>query len=74
MKIRVGAQVHPQQASYAQMRDAWLRVEEMGADTLYTWDHFYPLYGDPDGRHLECWTLLAAMPEVGPELGPGLQR
>jgi probable F420-dependent oxidoreductase len=64
MKVRVGAQLHPQQASYAQMRDAWLRVEEMGADTLFNWDHFYPLYGDPDGKHFECWTLLAAMAEV----------
>ena len=64
MTVRVGAQLHPQQASYAQMRDAWLRVEEMGADTLYNWDHFYPLYGDPDGKHFECWTLLGAMAEV----------
>jgi probable F420-dependent oxidoreductase len=46
------------------MRDAWLRVEEMGADTLFNWDHFYPLYGEPEGRHFECWTLLAAMAEV----------
>ena len=30
MEVRVGAQIHPQQASYAQMRDAWLRVEKMG--------------------------------------------
>jgi hypothetical protein len=36
----------PQQASYAQLRDAWLRVEEMEADTLFNWDHFFPLYGD----------------------------
>jgi probable F420-dependent oxidoreductase len=46
------------------MRDAWLRVEEMGADTLFTWDHFFPLYGDPDGKHFECWTFLGAMAEV----------
>ena len=64
MTVRVGAQIQPQHASYAQMRDAWLRVEEMGADTLYNWDHFYPLSGDPDGKHFECWTLLAAMAEV----------
>ena len=64
MTVRVGAQLHPQHASYAQMRDAWLRVEDMGADTLYNWDHFYPLYGDPDGEHFECWTLLGAMAEV----------
>ena len=64
MTVRVGAQIHPQQASYARMRDAWLRVEEMGADTLFNWDHFFPLYGDPDGEHFECWTLLAAMAEA----------
>src|ERR687896_805838 len=64
MAVRVGAQIHPQQASYAQMRDAWLRVEEMGADTLFNWDHFFPLYGDPDGEHFEGWTLLAAMAEA----------
>jgi hypothetical protein len=28
MTVRVGAQLHPQQASYAQMRDAWLRIED----------------------------------------------
>jgi hypothetical protein len=33
--VRVGAQIQPQHASYGQMYDAWLRVEEMGADTLF---------------------------------------
>ena len=60
-KIRVGVQIQPQNATYAQMRDAWHAVEEAGADTLFNWDHFYPLYGDPDAAHLECYTLLAAM-------------
>jgi probable F420-dependent oxidoreductase len=64
MEVRVGAQIQPQHASYAQMRDAWLRVEELGADTLFNWDHFYPLNGDPDGQHFECWSLLAAMAEA----------
>ena len=64
MTVRVGAQIQPQHAGYAQMRDAWLRVEEMGADTLFNWDHFFPLYGEPEGKHFECWTLLAAMAEV----------
>jgi hypothetical protein len=40
MEVGVGAQIHPQQASCSQMRDAWFRVEEMGADTLFNWDHF----------------------------------
>ena len=64
MTVRVGVQLHPQHASYAEMRDAWLRAEEMGVDTVFTWDHFYPLYGDPEGKHFECWTFLGAMAEV----------
>lgn len=64
MPIRVGIQIQPQHATYPQMRDAWRRVDESGADTLFNWDHFYPLSGEPDGLHLECWTLLAAMAEV----------
>ncbi len=63
-EIRVGVQVHPQQASYAQNRDTWERAEELGADVVFNWDHFFPLYGDPDGKHFECWSLLAAMAEV----------
>src|SRR5438046_3569757 len=33
----------------------------MGADTIWNWDHFFPLYGDPQGNHFEGWTLLSAM-------------
>ncbi len=62
--IRVGVQVEPQHVTYAQMRDVWRRIEEMGADALYNWDHFFPLSGDPDGLHYECWTALGSMAEV----------
>jgi probable F420-dependent oxidoreductase len=30
-------------------------------DSIWVWDHFYPLYGDPDATHFEAYTLLAAM-------------
>jgi len=46
------------------MRDAWRRAEALGADTLFTWDHFFPLSGEPDGLHFEGWSLLAAMAEA----------
>jgi probable F420-dependent oxidoreductase len=61
--IRVGVQLQPQQGTLKRMREAWLRVEEMGADTVFNWDHFHPLYGDPDGPHFESWTVQAAMAE-----------
>lgn len=63
-QIRVGVSVRPQHTTYARMRDAWLAAEEAGADTIFVWDHFFPLFGDPAGSHFECWTLLAAMAEV----------
>lgn len=63
-RLRAGIQVRPQHTTYRSMRDCWRRAEEMGVDTLYTWDHFFPLQGDPQGSHFECWSLLAAMAEV----------
>ncbi|MDP9257012.1 MAG: LLM class F420-dependent oxidoreductase [Actinomycetota bacterium] len=62
--LRIGLRVAPQHCTYKQMRDTWLRAEEEGADTLFTWDHFFPLFGDPEGAHFECWSLLAAMAEA----------
>lgn len=62
--IRVGIQITQQHATYAQIRDAWKAVDASGADTLFNWDHFYPLSGDPDGTHLDNWTALGAMAEV----------
>jgi probable F420-dependent oxidoreductase len=62
--IRIAAQLHPQHGTWAGLRAAVLRAEAMGYDIAYTWDHFYPLYGDRDGTHLECWTTLAAWAEA----------
>ncbi len=64
MAIRIGAQIQPQHTSYQAMRDAWLRCEELGVDTLWTWDHLLPLFGDRDGTSFEGWTTLAVMAEV----------
>ncbi|MCC6626944.1 MAG: LLM class F420-dependent oxidoreductase [Chloroflexi bacterium] len=63
-RLRVGVQVRPQHTTYGSMRDCWRRCEDLGVDVLYTWDHFFPLSGDPNGPHFECWSLLAAMAEV----------
>ena len=62
--IRIGVQIQPQHApDYSLIRDAVLRAEDLGVDIIFNWDHFYPLYGDPDGAHFECWTMLGAWAE-----------
>jgi len=59
--MKIGVQLHPQATSLQEMRQAWRAADAMGVDSIWTWDHFYPLYGDPDASHFECYTLLAAM-------------
>ena len=61
--IRIGVQLQPQHADYSQIRDAVLRAEDKGVDVVFNWDHFYPLSGEPEGKHFECWTMLAAWAE-----------
>ena len=61
--VRVGVQLQPQHADYADLRRAVDAAEEAGVDVIFTWDHFFPLGGDPDGKHFECWTMLAAWAE-----------
>jgi probable F420-dependent oxidoreductase len=64
MPVRIGVQIQPQHGEFARMQRAWVEAEEAGADTLYTWDHFFPLSGEPEGRHYEGTTSLAAMAAV----------
>ncbi|MCE5291666.1 MAG: LLM class F420-dependent oxidoreductase [Nocardiaceae bacterium] len=62
--IRIGVQLHPQHApNYGLIRDAVRRCEDLGVDVVFNWDHFFPLYGDKEGAHFECWTMLGAIAE-----------
>lgn len=67
-RIRIAVQLQPQHAGYDAIRSAAQRADEAGADIIYNWDHFYPLFGgEPDpnaGPHFECWTMLASLAEV----------
>jgi probable F420-dependent oxidoreductase len=61
--VRIGVQLQPQHSDYAGLRSAVAAIEESGVDILFNWDHFFPLSGDPDGLHYECYTTLAAWAE-----------
>jgi probable F420-dependent oxidoreductase len=59
--ITVGVQLHPQATTVDRLRRAWREADELGADSVWVWDHFYPLYGDPEAAHFEAYTLLSSL-------------
>jgi len=60
-RFKVGAVIHQQHCSLDDIRAAWRAAEALGVDSLWNWDHFFTMDGDPDGLHYEGLTLLAAM-------------
>jgi alkanesulfonate monooxygenase SsuD/methylene tetrahydromethanopterin reductase-like flavin-dependent oxidoreductase (luciferase family) len=62
--VRIGAQIWPQTASWPVMRDAVVRADRNGFDSLWTWDHLMAIVGPWEGPNLEGWTALAAWASV----------
>lgn len=59
--IRFGLQTPPQHTSWEAMRDTWRLIDELGYDTIWTFDHFFPILSDPTGPCFEGWIALAAL-------------
>ncbi|MGH2500041.1 MAG: TIGR03560 family F420-dependent LLM class oxidoreductase [Candidatus Limnocylindria bacterium] len=55
-----GINLPAQHTAWPAIRDAARLVDELGFDSLWTWDHFVPLSGDLEGPIFEAWQLLAA--------------
>jgi len=64
VRPRIGVQLHPQATDMPTLLEAARRVDDAGFDSLWTWDHFFPLYGDADATHFEGWTLLTGLAMV----------
>jgi alkanesulfonate monooxygenase SsuD/methylene tetrahydromethanopterin reductase-like flavin-dependent oxidoreductase (luciferase family) len=58
--LKLGILPWSQGASWPEMLDAAKRVDRLGYDTLWTWDHVYAIFGDPYQAIFEGYTSLAA--------------
>ena len=58
--IRLGALCWNQYTDWPSLLAAGRRADTLGFDTLWTWDHLYPIVGSSDGPILEGWLILAA--------------
>jgi len=60
-RIKVGVQLCQQHTSYKAYENAWRHADALGVDSIWNWDHFFPVWGDENGAHFECWTTLSAL-------------
>ncbi|MFN8543115.1 MAG: LLM class F420-dependent oxidoreductase [Candidatus Binatia bacterium] len=59
--VRFGIQTGQQSVTWAEMLELWQKADAWGYDSLWNFDHFYPIFVDPEGPCLEGWTTLAAL-------------
>jgi F420-dependent oxidoreductase-like protein len=60
-QIRFGLHSGPQNVSFEDYLQLVRRAEELGYDWISDFDHFMPIFGDPDGGCFEGTSLMAAM-------------
>jgi alkanesulfonate monooxygenase SsuD/methylene tetrahydromethanopterin reductase-like flavin-dependent oxidoreductase (luciferase family) len=68
----LGVLLWNQATTWADYEAAGRRIEELGYDHLWAWDHLYAIFGDPYQPIFEGYTTLAAMAKVTPRLRLGL--
>ena len=58
-ELKTGILLWSQAATWDEMTDAAKRVDQLGYDHLWTWDHLYAIFGDPYQPIFEGWMALA---------------
>jgi alkanesulfonate monooxygenase SsuD/methylene tetrahydromethanopterin reductase-like flavin-dependent oxidoreductase (luciferase family) len=70
--VKLGALCWNQYTSWPDLLEAGTRADRLGYDTLWTWDHLYPIVGNHEGPILEGWLALAAWAQATERIRIGL--
>jgi len=70
--VRLGVLLWNQATDWPAYEDAARRVDKLGYDHLWAWDHLYAIFGDPLQPIFEGWMSLAAWAKVTQRVRLGL--
>ncbi len=71
-EVKIGALCWNQYAEWPSLLEAGRRADRLGYDTLWTWDHLYPIVGSHEGPIFEGWLTLAAWAQATERVRIGL--
>ena len=62
--IRLGILLWNQATDWPSYESTAARIDELGYEHLWAWDHLYAIFGDPHQPIFEGWLSLAALAKV----------
>ena len=71
-ELKLGALCWNQYTDWPSLLEAGQRAETLGYDTLWTWDHLYPIVGSHEGPMFEGWLTLTAWAQATTRIRIGL--
>jgi alkanesulfonate monooxygenase SsuD/methylene tetrahydromethanopterin reductase-like flavin-dependent oxidoreductase (luciferase family) len=71
-KVKIGALCWNQYGEWRDLFCAGVRADELGYDSLWTWDHLYPIIGDSHGPIYEGWLTITAWAQATRHVTVGL--
>src|SRR6478609_11163699 len=70
--MRFGLQLWSQQTDWAGFRDAALAADDVGWDSVWTWDHLFAIFGPWEQPIFEGWSVLAGLAPITKRVRLGL--
>lgn len=59
-RVKLGLSVYPQESSWSHLLKVVERADELGYDSLWSWDHLLGIGADASQPVFEAWTVVAA--------------